>query len=122
MDKGIHSPSQELEVGTCVCGPEKRAGSVLWGGVTGSAAPALSPAAPSLSEAWSPGLVASGAGSSSSASGVGRVVSLAQPLVGPVCKACWESMLVLQDANLKRLGLSPKHPQLPLIITVPSHP
>lgn len=49
-------------------------------------------------------------------------VCLTQPLVRPVCKACGESLLVLQDAGLKRLGLHPKHPQLPLIIALPSRP
>lgn len=47
---------------------------------------------------------------------------LAQPLVRPVCKACGESLLVLQDTSLKRLGLHPKHAQLPSVITLPSQP
>lgn len=72
----------------------------------------------SLSEPGFPGLEVRDAGSRSGAKPAG-MSGQSSPTIGlPCLQACWESMLVLQDSNLRWLGISAKHPELPLIITV----
>lgn len=63
MDKDIHSPSWALELGTYVSSGGKEHMFSSEGGATRSTAPALSPAALSLSEPGFPGLEVSDAGS-----------------------------------------------------------
>lgn len=118
MDKDIHSLSWALELGTYVSSGGREHVISSEGGATGSAAPTLSPASLSLSEPGSPRLEVSDAGSRSGAK-PGWMRGQSSPTLGlPCLQACWESMLVLQGSNLRWLGISAKHPQLPLIITV----
>lgn len=110
MDKDIHSPSWALELGTYVSNGGKEHMFSSEGGATRSTAPALSPAALSLSEPGFPGLEVSDAGSRSGAKPAGMSGQSSPTLGLPCLQACWESMLVLQDSNLRWLGISAKHP------------
>lgn len=110
MDKDIPSPSWALELGTYVSSGGKEHMFSSEGGATRSVAPALSPSALSLSEPGFPGLEVRDAGSRSGAKPAGMSGQSSPTLGLPCLQACWESMLVLQDSNLRWLGISAKHP------------